>query len=1098
MSVATLTPLKARKNSIQAIANYYFEGDLGLRPDVTENASPASSAQSGLDDYFIRTTERNGLWLGGGAAVLGLTDKVMTAEDFGSILNGHNPTTGVYLPDERQARTDRNLGFDFTIGFDKSVSIVYAIANLETKRRITAAAERAVRGAFDEFVAEGVFRARCGTGGKTKMATNDLVASMFTHVTNRAQEPQLHVHLNIANITFCADGKWRALDMREAHNRQREFAYAVDIRMSNEIRKLGFGLHATENKSGLKIAGLSEEVIAEFSSRRLDILDAVKASGRALNAKNQNIAALATRKQKKVTDLVQLDQSWRAKLLQFSLASMADIQRNSAHDPSMVNQAKRNPVPSDLLQSITGGRAVAHSRDISRAVKKAVLRKINDAEDVFSEAQIRAMIADMTRQVFALTDLEPIATLAAEVGLPAKKNTDEFYASRELFDIELEIKTACAQGVGSPYEGLPTEDVERAIAAVERRTGFKLNAEQQDAARRLCNDKWVSVMIGAAGAGKSTSAEAVRLAYEYAGKRVLGAAPSTKAAIALMAGSGIKSRTTTKLLLAVGEGDIRLGKNDVIVVDEAGMLSTFELYRFYQLARDTGAKLILMGDDHQLEPIPTPCMLSEISSEVSKSELIDIRRQQDPELGVAVMKLFSGGRIPPEMQNQFIAFYKNKLIEKECSAEEAEAQATALSTTSAFEDFKRRDMIVETDHQTLLMASVVNDFLSNVEKSANNDWSKVSAWHLAGSIMLASTNQDVSELNSVARQALMELGVLDPSQSVEVETVINGRVAPKVFCRGDRLMLRDRDPSGEGAFSNGMAGSITGIKGAIARVDLDEGGIIAIDLNEFKALDHAYALTVSQSQGMTVDNTSLLSRHRDGNRVIYVGMSRFRYSGKIFTDDLERLECQFENVEIKRNAVGYIEGLSGSMDKNTQQLVKRYLSRKARAVKLESVRDAVQRIGEGVEFTKMIRPQVLSSAELEERIEKAVMYHLADAQDVERRINHARLLELAKQHGFTHDRTVGHVFMLSRKTAIDGGKVTDKLQVIYSEDTGWYFQMALAGNNGAVIRGGNVDFVSHARKCDHAEAVAYIAQSSQNYIADMKLKRQEQDGLDLQ
>lgn len=1060
----------------------------------------------GLDDYFVRKDEHNGIWLGGAAKILELDGKEMTGEDLTATLNGLDPRDELSLLDERQARADRVLAYDFTVSFDKTVSAVYAIADMETKAAITGAIERAVKDSFDEFVDAGVFSTRTKARGTQKTQTTDLLAAMFIHVTSRNQDPQLHAHLNILNFAMSQDGKFRAVSMSEAYKRQTEFALTCDLRLSNELKKLGLELPTKESKNGLVVAGVPDELVSKLSSRRKEILEALSASGLENNAHNAEIVARSSRRKKEGTDLPKLHELWADIMTGMGISSIDDIKRNAEREMLISSRTERDPLPEQmtLLQSITGGRAVAHARDISREVKRAVLRVINDSGVELTEGQIRDMIAAVTSEAIERAELTPISELAKELGLAPGKNTEEFYGSRALLNMELEIKTACARGVGHEHQAIPKKDIEKAIRAVEERKGFGLNSEQRAAAIALCSDSWISVLVGAAGAGKSTSAEAVRVAYEKAGQRVIGVAPSAQAAIELESGSGIKSSTTTKFLLAVEEGRQVLSKSDVVVVDESGMLATSELYRFYELARDVGFKLVLMGDDRQLEPIPSPCLLSEISSEIPQSVLIDIRRQKNVDLGVGVMKLFSGGCIQDEQRSEFVDFYTDKLVQRGVPLEAAAAQADSSFSRSAFDDFSGAGMIVDVGKKTMLVSAVVSDWVQNIENSVDGDWSKVGATQLSESIMLASKNQDVLHLNALARQSLKELGVLDPSQSVEVKTNVGGRVAAKEFCRGDRIMFRAADSKGQ--FSNGTRGSIIEIDGTVAKIALDanEAGIatdkqkiVSVDLSDYLALDHAYAMTVAKSQGMTVNNTSMLVSSTDNNRSLYVGMSRFRDSGRCFTTDTARLEHQFGDVVSKNNTVSYIESLSGRLGDDVLAKIDSRAGDGKGRVDLGTVKDAVQRIGQGIEEEKMEKIDVLSSAELSARIRAgaARFADLEQAGKVFSGINHASLVAMAKSRGFSVDQTVDSAFFMSRKTDVDGVAATDKLQATYSPDEGWFFRLDQAA--GEKISGGNVDFVKAEMGLSGMDATVHISQTNADFLADFEIKRRNQQELEL-
>ena len=94
-----------------------------------------------------------------------------------------------------------------------------------------------------------------------------------------------------------------------------------------------------------------------------------------------------------------------------------------------------------------------------------------------------------------------------------------------------------------------------------------------------------------------------KAAWERQGLRVRGAALAGKAAEGLQKDAGIESRTIASLEWAWAQGRDRLGPRDVLVIDEAGMIGSRQLGRVLAEARKAGAKVVLVGDAQQLQPI---------------------------------------------------------------------------------------------------------------------------------------------------------------------------------------------------------------------------------------------------------------------------------------------------------------------------------------------------------------------------------------------------------------------------------------------------------------------------------------------------------------
>src|SRR3546814_12847881 len=80
--------------------------------------------------------------------------------------------------------------------------------------------------------------------------------------------------------------------------------------------------------------------------------------------------------------------------------------------------------------------------------------------------------------------------------------------------------------------------------------------------------------------------------WEQAGYRVQGLALSGIAAENLESGSGIASRTIASLEHQWGQGRELLSENDVLVIDEAGMIGSRQMERVLNEAEKHGAKEI--------------------------------------------------------------------------------------------------------------------------------------------------------------------------------------------------------------------------------------------------------------------------------------------------------------------------------------------------------------------------------------------------------------------------------------------------------------------------------------------------------------------------
>jgi len=189
------------------------------------------SVAAGLDDYYTGKGESPGVWAGRGAASLGLEGDVEEGE-LGALVRGNHPKTGDELRAHVKARTitieridsesgKRSLeekklapvaGFDLVFSTPKSVSLLHALGDGETREGIAEAHRSAWQAAL-AYLEEEACVTRRGKDGVIRERGGGFVAAAYQHRTSRAQDPHLHTHVIVANMTRSpSDGESRALD----------------------------------------------------------------------------------------------------------------------------------------------------------------------------------------------------------------------------------------------------------------------------------------------------------------------------------------------------------------------------------------------------------------------------------------------------------------------------------------------------------------------------------------------------------------------------------------------------------------------------------------------------------------------------------------------------------------------------------------------------------------------------------------------------------------------------------------------------------------------------------------------------------------------
>lgn len=461
--------------------------------------------------------------------------------------------------------------------------------------------------------------------------------------------------------------------------------------------------------------------------------------------------------------------------------------------------------PEQVLSLITNEKSVFDRHDVARALHRMI-----DAPEAFQSALARVMASD------ALVELQPERRDADGVIEPAR------YSTREMVTIERDMAGATDRLLAAHGADV----AERHLKAALRSRPF-LSAEQQDAVAHVTGNGRIAVVVGLAGAGKSTMLAAAREAWEAGGYRVYGAALAGKAAEGLEESSGIASRTLASWQRSWEHGFDPIGAKDVFVIDEAGMVGSRQLAHFVAGADRAGAKIVLVGDPEQLQPIGAGAAFRAIAERTGFAQLEGVRRQGEDWQRAAS-----------------VDFGRHRTAEG-LAAYQAHGAIRMEGTTDA------------------ARAAIVREVL--VDRDTRPDGSR---------LVLAHRRVDVQALNQAIREARQGRGEL--AGELDYQTSEGKRA----FAAGDRLLFRQNDRVL--GVKNGMLGTVGQAQEGRLEIRLDNakgegrGKAITVDLASYAAVDHGYATTIHKSQGATVDRTWVLASGSMDRHLTYVAMTRHR------------------------------------------------------------------------------------------------------------------------------------------------------------------------------------------------------------------------------
>ena len=894
-------------------------------------ASASEASEYMLHEYLVRNDAAHrtaNRWHGGGAEALGLPERV-SRRRFVAVLEGHVPGTDVRLGRVVDGEHQHRPGWDCTFSAPKSVSLE---ALLHDNKAVMRAHDASVRAALDWIEAE--FLQTRGydpaTGRRPRVKADGLVAATFRHVASRNNDPQLHTHAVIANMTRNAAGEWRSVEPTQLRRNRRLIGAWYRNDLARRLGEMGYVLVPTQvgGLPSFELAGYSPALLEAFSTRRRDILDYIADKGWKYGAKTAQAATLHTRKRKDEPAPGELAAMWKARAEALGLARDAGevrldrTERGFARPPARFTRPPARFTPLEAVWQATDHLEERHA--------------------VFSESDLLAAALGREPGRHTHVDLRAEIVRLCEDGHLVAAG-DGALTTRRTLRAEKEVVRRMREGEGTARPLAPEEEVAGRHAATELTEG------QKEAVRLILRspDPVVGVQ-GFAGTGKTRMLnEVAKLA---GGRQVFGLAPSSSAARVLGVEGGIGVTTLQWLLTRYGsiaegtatEEEIARAsqtfKDAVVAVDESSMVGTVQMRDLQRILAPLGvARLVLVGDSLQLRSVAAgqPFRLLQRAG-MATARMDDVIRQRSVDLKAAVEHMVAGD---PALAVESIA------------ADVRELPAEALTGTAA------------------------------------RLWLSLPPDARKGTVILAPTHEMREEINAVVRRGLADEGVLG-RRSVEIGRLVDRRLtrvhaADRENYRPGDVVVANRDvyglregeawtvtgtgedgvrlerrgetrafaPSGNAARNlslcesrplplragdeivwtrnlrrrgliNGERATVERIAGVRIDVRTHSGRALrfAVDDDDLRHIDHAWSSTVYRAQGLTRDNVIAVldsASMMSDRAMLYVEMSRARDGFVLLTDDTEqlvsRLEREGETVSSALEAAGQAPWLEPDM-----------------------------------------------------------------------------------------------------------------------------------------------------------------------------------------
>ena len=642
------------------------------------------SLSTPLTRYYIAKGTPPGRWMGSGLRGLGMglvveDDEVTETQLQLLIGSGLDPVTGealgraypVYrstgyrasaaaVSPEDQAGAGRRravAGYDFTFSIPKSASILWGVADATTQARIVRAHHAAVAEVL-AYMEREVAATRTGEcvdeGAVAQVDVTGLIATAFDHFDSRAGDPHLHTHVVISNkVQTVLDGKWRSLDGRPMHAAVVALSELHETLFADALtRSLGVRWEARERgrdrHPASAISSVPEALVAEFStrSRHIDVetdqlIEAyVGKHGHRPNpvtiVRLRAQATLSTRPAKEVRALAELTAEWRERAERV-LGEDATAWASTAAPNQPVPVVRAENVPREAIDAlgVSVMTAVSEKRATWRhwnlaaeAARQTMKYRFASASD--REAIIGVVVDAAERASLRITPPDLASSPAAFQGEDGTsvfrpRHSTEF-TSTALLDAESRLLERAADVTGPRVAAT----ILRSAAHTLVPGGGMLADDQLAALAKITGSgRVIDVLVGPAGAGKTTAMNTLRRAWEatHGASSVVGLAPSAVAAQVLAEDLRIPTENLAKWWQNHIDHGATFRRGQLVIVDEASLAGTLSLERITALAASAGAKILLVGDHAQLQSVDAGGALSLlVHNRADAPELIDVHR----------------------------------------------------------------------------------------------------------------------------------------------------------------------------------------------------------------------------------------------------------------------------------------------------------------------------------------------------------------------------------------------------------------------------------------------------------------------------------------
>lgn len=828
-------------------------------------------------EYYLDKYETIGKWGGKASEKLGLGSEI-NKSDFDALCDNKRPDNDKSLTG--RTKDGRRVGYDFTFNASKSISLAHAFGSSEDRAAIEKAFMDSVGITMSEL--EKNMQARVRDNGKDEnRLTGNILYGEFTHYTSRpvdgVPDPHLHAHCFVFNATFDKESdKWKAGQFGQIIQDAPYYESYFHAQLAQNLQKVGYEIE--QKKYGIELKGVDTSLIDKFSRRTKEIEAFAREKDITDEQAKSELGALTRENKRTEVSREQQFKIWGERLTKEELETLKTLRKddnadNSTYDNEAELKKAKEAIDYSLKHHLER-KSVVSDKEILATSLKYSLNKITpeQAKQALNERRDVLQVNDKYRTL--LTTKEALNEEKQLI-----KNAVSFRGNMPSINRDYKVKNE------------------------------QFNNQQKEAVHHtLTTYDGLVIITGKAGVGKTTIMKEVKMGILSSGKKIFAYAPSADASRGVQRADGFQNANTVASLIHNKDKQPEL-KNQVLWVDEAGLLSNKQMNKIFKIAKEQEARIILSGDTKQHNSVERGDALRVIQehAKIKSVTVSKLQRQKNQDYKEAVSHLSKGdvdrgftkldrmGAIhEADDHNNRADMIANDYYNSISKGKPSRNNVLVVSPTHAEGDLITEKIRVKLKKENLLskqekkFKTLENLQYTEAEKGNIDSYSKGQylVFHqrikdIEPTSKLLITGKENNHLIATSKDGKDLTVPIDAAKHYNVFEQQNIDVA-----KGDKIRITNnaKDMNGK-MLHNGTLHHITGFT-KNGDIRLSNGSTIAKDFNHFKL---GYVSTSHSSQGKTVNKViisqSSMSLRAASMEQFYVSVSRGRNAVSIYTDN---------------------------------------------------------------------------------------------------------------------------------------------------------------------------------------------------------------------